>query len=92
MEEKKILRRLSELKTQVPEGTTVEDLLQKAAEREEGMEGKGEDGERRQIGVHMDIALWWKFKEQAARERLSAGQLLERLVREYMEKAEEGKE
>lgn len=88
MEEIKILRRLEALKNQLPAGTTVEGLILKAKEREAQM---GEESERKQIGVHMDIALWWKFKEQAAKERLSAGQLLEKLVREYLERAEEGR-
>ncbi len=44
---------------------------------------------RKQIGVQMDIDLWWKFKEQAIKERKSAGILLEQLVKDYLEKAKE---
>ena len=51
----------------------------------------GVDGERKQIGVHMPMNLWWRFKERAAKEHLSAGQLLEKLVREYLERTEEGR-
>lgn len=81
MIEKQILRRLKELKDVVPEGTTVEGLIEKAQERESSQGSSV----RKQIGVHMDIALWWRFKEAAAREHLPAGQLLERLVRQYID-------
>ncbi len=84
-EVKQILKRLKELKDKLPEGITVEDLVEKAKEREgQPMEG----GSKKQIGVQMDVELWWKFKEQATRERMSAGLLLEKLVREYLEKAD----
>jgi len=86
MDEERILKRLEQLKERMPEGTTVEGLLERAKEREAQM---GDGGERKQIGVHMDIALWWKFKEQAAKEHMSAGQLLEKLVREYLDKQKE---
>jgi hypothetical protein len=85
IEEKQILRRLKELKDVVPEGTTVEDLIERAQERESSQDSSV----RKQIGVHMDTALWWKFKEQAAKEHMSAGQLLEKLVREYLDKQKE---
>ncbi len=41
---------------------------------------------RKQIGVQMDIDLWWQFKERAMRERKSAGVLLEELVQDYLKK------
>jgi hypothetical protein len=85
MKEEQILNRLKELKDVVPEGTMVEDLIEKAQERESSQGSPV----RKQIGVHMDIALWWKFKEQAAKEHMSAGQLLERLVRQYLDQQKE---
>lgn len=60
------------------------------SEREVQM-GEDIEQERKQIGVHMNVALWWKFKEQAAKEHMSAGQLLEKLVRAYLEAATEMK-
>ena len=42
-----------------------------------------------QRSERLSTVLWWKFKEQAARERVSAGQLLEKLVREYQERTGE---
>jgi hypothetical protein len=51
IEGKQILRRLKELKDVVPEGTTVEDLIEKAQERESSQGSPV----RKQIGVHMDL-------------------------------------
>jgi hypothetical protein len=89
MKKERILEQLKDLKNKLPEDTTVDDLIEKAAERE-NMTGMSS---RKQIGVHMEIDLWWRFKERAAKERAakercSAGQLLEKLVREYLEKEE----
>jgi hypothetical protein len=85
MKEEQILNRLKELKDQVPEGTTIEDLIEKAKERESSQGSPV----RKQIGVHMDTALWWRLKEQAAKEHMPAGQLLERLVRQYIDEQKE---
>ena len=85
-EQERILKRLKELRDTMPDSTTVEGLLDKAREREAQM---GEEGAKKQIGVHMPVDLWWRFKEAAAKERVSAGKLLERLVREYLERTGE---
>jgi len=46
----------------------------------------GKNPDRKQVGVHIDIVLWRKFRARAIEQGIGAGILLEELIREYLEK------
>ena len=48
----------------------------------------GKNPDRKQIGVHIDIRLWRKFRARALEQGVGAGLLLEELIREYLKKKE----
>lgn len=82
--EKEILDDLKAHRDQLPPGTTVESLIEKAQAAEAGPPWrKG----RAQMGTLIDRELWHRAKVQAARERRATGYLMDDAIRAYLEKA-----
>lgn len=42
--------------------------------------------ERKQVGVHIEVELWRKFRSKAVEQGVQAGHLMEELIREYLKK------
>ncbi len=80
MNEEDILERLKELRDRLPENVTVEDLVERAMEKEREMHG----GARQLIGFCMDVGVWQRFQEAAARKCVPAGLLLEKLLQDFL--------
>ena len=78
---RKITKRLEELRDQLPEGTTVESLIEKAEERE-----SMDKSRRIQPGARVDPDLWLEFRQLALTQKRSASDLLEEAMREYLER------
>ena len=51
---------------------------------------KQDKAERKQVGIHVDIQLWRKFRARCIEEGVQAGHKVEDLIREYLKK-EKGK-
>jgi hypothetical protein len=39
---------------------------------------------KKQVGVQLPVNLWWQFREEAMRERISASSLLQKIVADYL--------
>ena len=91
--EKQILDELAQLRDQIGENTTLEDLISKAKEKEVESMGrpKVKDGESRtQVGSWIDKDLWRQLRAQAALEGRNAGHVLDDAIRLYIQAKREG--
>ena len=41
--------------------------------------------ERKQVGIHIDVELWRKFRAKALEQGKQAGHLVEELIRDYLD-------
>lgn len=46
---------------------------------------------RKQIGIHVDVQLWRKFRSRALEQGVPAGELVEQLISDYLGVSEQGK-
>lgn len=83
---RKIIKRLEELRDQLPQDATIESLIDKAAEAEKE-EGPNMDRSRRiQPGARVDPDLWMEFRKLALNMNRSASDLVEEAMRDYLER------
>jgi hypothetical protein len=57
------------------------------SERMEALESRLEvvpEKVKKQVGVQLPVNLWWQFREEAMRERISASSLLQKIVADYL--------
>ena len=47
--------------------------------------------DRKQVGVHVDVELWRKFRAKAVEEGKRTGELLEEVLKLYLQKADRKK-
>jgi hypothetical protein len=47
-----------------------------------------EKPKRKQVGIHVDVQLWRKFRAKAIEEGKQAGHLIEELIKDYLKKNE----
>jgi hypothetical protein len=80
--EKQILEELAQLRDQIGENTTLEDLISKAKEFEMGNVKDQET--RTQVGSWIDKELWKHLRAQAALEGRNAGHVLDDAIRLYL--------
>lgn len=78
---KQILQELAELRPQIRPGTTAEDLINRAKQRE-GKQAMKKSG-KTQVGAMVDRDLWTKVRIKGVRENRSSGEILEEAIRNY---------
>jgi hypothetical protein len=83
---KQILQELEELRDQLPESITIEELLSKAQDQENA-DMKKDEG-RKQVGATIDAELWQWLRAQAIMEGRPAKYLLDDAIKEYRKKVE----
>ena len=89
--EKQILDELAQLRDQIGENTTIEDLISNAKEVESMGRPKVKDKETRaQVGSWIDKDLWRQLRAQAALEGSNAGHVLDDAIRLYIQATREG--
>ena len=89
--DKEIFEELRALRDQLPEDTTIEDLIYKAKKEELQMEPrkglqKGLQKGRKQVGALIDETLWQRLRAKAILENRNAGLLLDDAIRMYLDK------
>ena len=77
-----ILNELAALQPQIRKDTTIEDLVDKAKDREGALQKKG----KVQVGAVVDESLWREVKVKAAMEGQTAGQILQDALYAYLGK------
>ncbi len=50
-----------------------------------------QEPERKQVGIHVDVNLWRRFRANALEQGIGAGQLIEELIRQYLDRKDKGK-
>jgi hypothetical protein len=59
-------------------------------ERTKPPKSKTKEPERKQVGIHVDVELWRRFRAKCLEEGTQAGYKIEKLIADYLQSKDQG--